>query len=195
MSTIFKTTGNGMRTGSTTQLILPVSSRDHIKGPRNAPVTLVEYGDDECPYCGQVYWYLKEVEETLGDLLCFVFRNFPLASVHPHAEHGAEAAEAAGAQGKFWQMHDVLFERQRALEDQHLVAYAAEIGLDVPRFIQEMTEHRYADRVREDFLSGVRSGVNGTPTFFINGERYHGSFDSRSLLAALRGVAEEKSIH
>ena len=174
-----------MRMDSAPQLILPVSGRDHIKGPRNAPVRLVEYGDYECPYCGQAYWFVKRIEETLGDLLCFAFRNFPLANVHPHAEHAAEAAEAAGSQGKFWQMHDVLFEHQQALEDKDLVAYAAAIELDVPLFIQEMTEHRYADRVREDFLSGVRGGVKGTPTFFINGARYQGPLDLRSLLSAM----------
>jgi protein-disulfide isomerase len=174
-----------MRMESAPQLIVPVSGRDHMKGPRNAPIHLVEYGDYECPDCGQAYWFLKKIEETLGDLLCFVFRNFRLANVHPHAEHAAEAAEAAGSQGKFWQMHDVLFEHQKALEDKDLVTYAAEIGLDVPLFIQEMTEHRYADRVREDFLSGVRSGVKGTPTFFINGAVYEGPLDLRSLLSAM----------
>jgi protein-disulfide isomerase len=174
-----------MRMESTPQLIVPVSDRDHMKGPRNAPVRLVEYGDYECPDCGQAYWLLKKIEETLGDLLCFVFRNFPLTSAHPHAEHAAEAAEAAGSQGKFWQMHDVLFEHQKALEDKDLVTYAAEIELDVPLFIQEMTKHRYADRVREDFLRGVRGGVDGTPTFFINRALYESPLDLRSLLSAM----------
>jgi protein-disulfide isomerase len=172
-----------------TQLI-PVSRRDHIKGPRSAPVTLVEYGDYECPYCGQVYWFVTDLEQSLGDLLCFV-RNFPLTNVHPHAEHAAEAAEASRAQGKFWEMHDCLFEHQQALDDRDLVEYAAEIDLDVPLFIREMTAHRYSDRVREDFLSGVRSGVNGTPAFFINGARYQGSLNLRSLLAAIEQVADE----
>jgi protein-disulfide isomerase len=135
--------------------------------------------------------FVKDLEESLGDLLCFVFRNFPLTTVHPHAEHAAEAAEASGAQGKFWEMHDCLFEHQKALHDRDLVDYATEIGLDVFLFIREMTAHRYADRVREDFLSGVRSGVNGTPTFFINGARYQGSLNLRSLLAAIEQVADE----
>ena len=173
-----------------TQLILPISSHDHIKGPRNAPVTLVEYADYECPYCGQAYWFVTDLEQSLGDLLCFV-RNFPLTNVHPHAEHAAEAAEASGAQGKFWEMHDCLFEHQQALHDRNLVAYAADIGIDVPLFIQEMTAHRYGDRVREDFLSEVRSGVTGAPTFFINGARYQGSLNLRSLLAAIEQVADE----
>jgi len=174
-----------------TQLILPINRRDHIKGPRNAPVTLVEYADYECPYCGQAYWFVKDLEQSLGDLLCLVFRNFPLINVHPHAEHAAEAAEASGAQGKFWEMHDCLFEHQQALHDRSLVEYAAEVDLDVPLFIREMTAHRYSDRVREDFLSGVRSGVNGTPAFFINGARYQGSLNLRSLLAAIEQVADE----
>ena len=135
--------------------------------------------------------FVKDLEESLGDLLCFVFRNFPLTTVHPHAEHAAEAAEASGAQGKFWEMHDCLFEHQKALHDRDLVDYATEIGLDVFLFIREMTAHRYADRLREDFLSGVRSGVNGTPTFFINGARYQGSLNLRSLLAAIEQVADE----
>ena len=173
------------------ELIPPVNSRDHIKGPRSAPVAVVEYGDYECPYCGQAYWVVKDLEPTLGELWCFAFRNFQLATVHPHAEHAAEAAEAAGAQGKFWQMHDCLFENQQALEDRDLVNYAAAIGLDLQRFIDEMIEHRYAERVREDFLSGVRSGVNGTPTFFINGARYQGAPSLRSLLSAIEQVAQE----
>jgi protein-disulfide isomerase len=173
------------------QLIPPVSSRDHIKGPRNVPVTLVEYGDYECPYCGQAYWFVKDLEQSLGDLLCFAFRNFPLTNVHPHAEHAAEAAEASGAQGKFWEMRDCLFEHQQALHDRDLVDYAADIGIDVPLFVSEMTAHRYADRVREDFLSGVRSGVTSTPTFFINRARYQGSLNLRSLLTAIEQVADE----
>jgi protein-disulfide isomerase len=167
------------------QLVPPVNSRDHFKGPRSAPVALVEYGDYECPYCGQAHWLVKDIEQALGDLLCFVFRHFPLAHIHPHAEHAAEAAEAAAAQGKFWEMHDCLFEHQQALEDRDLVEYAVIIGLDMPRFIEDMTEHRYASRVRDDFLNGIRSGVQGTPTFFINGARYHGTLNLRSLLAAI----------
>jgi protein-disulfide isomerase len=174
-----------------TQLILPISIHDHIKGPRNAPVTLVEYADYECPYCGQAYWFIKDLEQSLGDLLCLVFRNFPLTTVHPHAEHAAEAAEASGAQGKFWEMRDCLFEHQQALHDRDLVEYTGDIGIDVPLFIREMTAHRYADQVREDFLSGVRSGMNGAPTFFINGARYQGSLNLRSLLAAIEQVADE----
>jgi protein-disulfide isomerase len=179
-------------TAAAAMLILPVSERDHIRGPLTAPVTLVEYGDYECPYCSQTHFVVQALEQLLGNLLGFVFRNFPLTSVHPHAEHAAAAAEAAGAQGKFWEMHDCLFEHQQALDDIHLLAFAAELGLDVARFSHEMTQHRYATRVREDFLSGVRSGVNGTPTFFINGVRYAGSYDLDSLLAAIRDAATEQ---
>jgi protein-disulfide isomerase len=119
----------------------------------------------------------------------FAYRHFPLTQVHPHAEHAAEAAEAAGAQGKFWEMHDTLYEHQRALHDAHLRQYAEWLGLDLGRFDEEMGRHVHAGRVREDFLSGVRSGVNGTPTFFINGVRHDGSYDLATLLAAIEGAS------
>ena len=132
---------------------------------------------------------VKALQKRLGDQVRFVFRNFPLAEAHPHAEHAAEAAEAAGAQGKFWEMHDLLYENQDALEDEDLVQYARALHLDVPRFVKEMEADAYLERVREDFRSGVRSGVNGTPTFFINGVRHDGPFDLGSLLAAIEEVA------
>jgi len=163
----------------------PVGPKDHMQGPPDAPVTLVEYGDYECPYCGEAYPVVKALQERLGDQMCFVFRNFPLTQVHPHAEEAAEAAEAAGAQGKFWEMHDLLYENQDALEPEDLVQYARALKLDLKRFVLEMREHVYVERVREDFRSGVRSGVNGTPTFFINGARHDGPFDLGSLLAAI----------
>ena len=166
-------------------LSLPVSERDHAQGPADAPVTLVEYGDYECPYCGRAYPIVKQVQAWLGAQLRFVFRNFPLRELHPHAQHAAEAAEAAGAQGRFWDMHDHIFEHQRALSDRHLHEYAAVLGLDEERFDRELTSHTHAPRVREDFSSGVRSGVNGTPTFFINGVRHERPWDAESLLAAL----------
>src|SRR5437867_11304999 len=154
------------------KLTLPIADRDHIQGPADAPIALIEYGDYECPYCGEAYPIVQAVQRRLGDRLCFAFRNFPLVNSHPHAEHAAEAAEAAGAQGKFWEMHDILFENQNALEDEDLPRYAAALGLDVPRFMTDVLAGKYAWRVRADFKSGVRGGVNGTPTFFINGERY-----------------------
>ena len=170
-------------------LTLPVSDRDHAQGPDDAPVTLVEYGDYECPYCGQAYLIVQQAQQQLGDRLRFVFRNFPLTSSHPYAEGAAEAAEAAGAQGQFWPMHDLLYENQDALDMPDLERYASQLGLDLDRFNADLRDHRYADRVREDFMSGVRSGVNGTPTFFINGDRYDGSWDAGSLVPALEDAA------
>ncbi|MGA9725138.1 MAG: DsbA family protein [Candidatus Binatus sp.] len=171
---------------ATGRLKPPVGANDHVQGPAKAPVTLVEYGDYECPYCGEAYPVVKALQERLGDQVRFVFRNFPLAEAHPHAEQAAEAAEAASAQGKFWEMHDLLYENQDALDSEDLVRYARALHLDLPRFVKEMKEGAHAERVREDFRSGVRSGVNGTPTFFINGERHDGPFDLASLLAAIK---------
>ena len=174
-----------MSATATATLKPPVGPKDHMQGAPDAPVTLVEYGDYECPYCGEAYPIVKAIQERLGDQMCFVFRNFPLAQAHPHAEEAAEAAEAAGVHGKFWEMHDLLYENQDALEPEDLVQYARALKLELPRFVLEMREDVYADRVREDFHSGVRSGVNGTPTFFINGVRHNGPFDLASLLAAI----------
>jgi protein-disulfide isomerase len=167
------------------RLALPVTPRDHAEGPAAAAVTLVEYGDYECPHCGRAYPIVKEIQRRLDGRLRFVFRNFPLAEAHPHAEHAAEAAEGAASQRRFWEMHDTLFEHQQALDDQHLVGYAKNLGLDESRFSHELATHTHAPRVREDFLSGVRSGVNGTPTFFINGIRHDDSWDLATLLEAL----------
>ena len=179
-----------MRTQFAAELTLPVThGRDHIQGPATAPVTLVEYGDYECPYCGAAYPIVKQVQERMGDRLRFVFRNFPITTSHPHAEQAAEAAEAADAQGRFWEMHDHLYEHQRHLEDGDLRGYATELGLDVDRFSDELAQHVHAERVREDFMSGVRSGVNGTPTFYINGVRHDDSYELEVLLAALERAA------
>jgi protein-disulfide isomerase len=179
---------------STTQweavLTMPVTDdRDHIDGPADAPVTLVQYGDYECPFCGAAYPIIKEVQARMGKRLRFVFRNFPITTSHPHAERAAEAAEAAGAQGMFWQMHDHLYENQRHLRDDDLHSYAEALGLVVDVFDKEMAEHVHADRIHEDFMSGVRSGVNGTPTFFINGARHDDSYELETLLSALERAA------
>ncbi len=174
------------------RLSLPVSERDHIQGNPKAPLTLVEYGDYECPYCGAAYPVVKQVQDRLRDQLRFVFRNFPLSQIHHHAQSAAEAAEAAGGQGTFWEMHDTLYEHQDALDYLDLVQYAADLGLDMSKFELDMTAHAYAERVREDFLSGVRSGVNGTPTFFINGRRHDGNYDFTGLLAALQEALEQE---
>jgi protein-disulfide isomerase len=180
-----------VRTEFSAELTLPVSEeRDHIQGSGDAFVTLVEYGDYECPYCGAAYPIVKEVQAQMGDRLRFVFRNFPITTSHPHAEQAAEAAEAADAQGRFWEMHDHLYEHQRHLEDDSLHGYAADLGLDVERFDGELAQHVHEARVREDFMSGVRSGVNGTPTFYINGVRHDDSYDPETLLAALERAAQ-----
>jgi protein-disulfide isomerase len=159
--------------------------RDHIQGPVDASVTLLEYGDYECPYCGAAYPIVKEVQDRMGDQVRFVFRNFPITTSHPHAEQAAEAAEAAGSQGRFWEMHDTLYENQRRLGDADLRSYAARLGLDLESFERDVAEHVHAPRVREDFMSGVRSGVNGTPTFYINGVRHDDSYELETLLTAL----------
>jgi protein-disulfide isomerase len=173
------------------KLTLPVSEdRDHVQGSIDAPVTLVQYGDYECPYCGEAYPIVKDIQARMGEQLRFAFRNFPITTSHPHAEHAAEAAEAAGAQGRFWQMHDHLYENQRHLEDDDLRSYAQALDLDLDLFDKELTEHIHADRVHEDFMSGVRSGVNGTPTFFINGSRHDDSYEFETLLGALQHAAQ-----
>ena len=175
-------------------LKVPVSpKRDHILGPRDAAVTLVEYGDFECPHCGQAHYVLQDLMSQMAKVVQLVFRNFPLAQIHPHAERAAEAAEAAGAQGSFWEMHDTLFENQDALEDEDLVGYAQQLGLDLERFQTDLLNGVHTKRVREDFVSGVRSGVNGTPTFFINGRRHDGPWDLGSLSAGI--VAHLRAHH
>jgi protein-disulfide isomerase len=167
------------------RLTPPVGARDHAQGPADAPVTLVEYGDYECPHCGRAYPMVKAVQRSMGNDLRFVFRNFPLTKSHEHAERAAEMAEAAGHEGKFWQMHDLLFEHQDALEDEHLIAYAASLGIDPAWAAAALVQGLFRERVREDFASGVKSGVNGTPTFFINGARYDGLLHPTALLEAL----------
>ena len=149
----------------------------------------MEYGDFECPYCGMAYPILKDVQRRLGDRLRFVFRHFPISTSHPHARRAAEAAEAAAAQGQFWAMHDLLYEHQKTLDDTHLGRFAEQLGLDMARFDEDLAARSYEDRVREDFMSGVRSGVNGTPTFFINEVRYDGRWDEGHLRRALEQAA------
>jgi len=168
------------------KLKTPVTSRDHVQGPEDAPLTLVEYGDYECPSCGSAYPIVKRVQEKFGKRLRFVFRNFPLSKIHPHAESAAETAEFAAAQGRFWEMHDLLFENQEQLSEALYSELAEELGLSPTALRQALEEGRYKDRVRTDFSSGVRSGVNGTPTFFINGTRHDGPFDYETLILALR---------
>ena len=177
-------------TGARARLNPPVGEQDHSTGPENAPVTLVEYGDFQCPYCGAAHLILREVQDTMGDRLRFVFRHFPLTQIHPFAESAAEASESAGAQGKFWEMHNLLFENQNLLDEGNLAAFAEQLGLETERFARDLQNHAYHDRVRQDFSSGVRSGVNGTPAFFINGFRYDGSWELGPFLAALQEAAD-----
>ena len=168
------------------KLSLPVSeSRDHIQGPATAPVTLVEYGDYECPYCAQAYLITKEIQERLGDKLRFVFRNFPITKIRPHAYETALAAEAAAAQGKFWEMYNYLFKHGQEVTNDSLRRSAASLGLNLTKFDSEFYKRMYSNHIDEDIQSGNNSGVKGTPTFFINGELYDGSWDLDSLLGAL----------
>ena len=169
----------------------PVTAEDHAQGPADAPVTLAEYGDYECPHCGHAYPIVKQLQEEFGDDLRLVFRNFPLANAHPHAELAAEAAEAAAAQGKFWEMYDWLFENQADLSAANIVAGGKELGLDVKRLAKEIEERKYQEKVRHDFSGGVRSGVNGTPTFFINGVRHDADFELETLTEAIQAALAE----
>jgi protein-disulfide isomerase len=169
------------------QLTEPLSPVDHVLGPEHAPVTVVEYGDFECPHCKQATGTVKLMLARFGPQVRFAFRHFPLEGVHPHAFLAAEAAECAGGQGRFWEMHDLLFEHQDRLGLRDLIGYAGALDLDLERFVTDLRGHAHADRLREDFLSGVRSGVNGTPTFFVNGIRHDGGYDAEALLDALRG--------
>jgi protein-disulfide isomerase len=164
-------------------------AKDHAQGPASAPITLVEYGDYECPYCGEAYPALKKVQKRMGNNLRFVFRNFPLTQMHPYAFAAAEAAEAAGAQGKFWEIHDMLYEHQNNLEPQALVGYAKTLGLDMERFVKDVNDGAFTAKIKHDFQTGLMSGVNGTPSLFINGERYDGAFDTESLLEVMQTVA------
>src|SRR5579859_6586880 len=168
-----------------TSLVVPVNERDHSQGPATAAVTLVQYGDYECPYTRQSTTVVRAIQQQLGDKLRFVFRNFPLTEIHPHALHAAFAAEAAAAQGKFWEMHDYIFYHQHTLEDSDLEQFAIAVGLDMQQFARDMAERPYINRIEEDLKSGLRSGVRGTPTFFLNGVLYPGSWEKEALLAAI----------
>src|SRR6202140_3493925 len=171
-------------------LKVPVTSADHSEGPENAPLTLVEYGDYQCPGCGQANPIVKQIQKHFGKRLRFVVRNFPLNESHPEAESAAETAEFAGAQGKFWQMHDALYENQDQLGLELYRTLAKEFGLSGPDLDASLTAGTYRGRVRAEFSSGVRSDVNATPTFYINGIRYDASFDFETLSAALQHAIE-----
>lgn len=171
-------------------LTAPVNERDHVRGSDDAPVTLVEYGDFECPYCGDIYPIVRRILNRVGTRVRFVFRHFPLTEQHPHAQQAAEAAEAAGAQGRFWEMYDMLYQHQDALSRADLIGYAEELELDTERFADELDRGVYEERIREDFMSGIRSGANATPTFYVNGERYDGAYEFEPLLGAIADAGE-----
>jgi protein-disulfide isomerase len=169
-----------------TDLVVPVDDRrDHIRGPEKAPVTLVEYGDFECPYCGLAEQAVRELLQDFGEVR-YVWRHLPLTDVHPHAQLAAEASEAAAKQGAFWGLHDLLLEHQGALTTRHLIGYAADLGLDTERFTADLRKHVGAAHVAEDTDSADLSGVSGTPTFFINGMRHYGAYDIESLSKAAK---------
>ena len=174
-------------------LTVPVSDRDHIRGRKDAAITLLEYGDYECPHCGTAFFLVEQLRQDLGDEMRFVYRHFPLTQIHPYAELSAEAAEAAGVQGNFWEMHDILFGHQDALDEANLIQYILSLGLDPMWFRRVLASHKFAYRIREDVISGTRSGVNGTPTFFINDVRYDGPREYEVMLAALREAGEPRA--
>jgi len=168
------------------RLLLPIQGDDHVQGSADARFTLVEYGDYQCPDCGRLFFALREMRASLMDEMRLAFRHYPRSGIHPQAQQAAEAAEAAGAQDRFWEMHDVLFQNQNALTRKDLELYARDLSLDVARFREELKNHTYEQRVREDFRRGVANGVYGTPGLFINGVRYDGALDRDSLRERLK---------
>jgi protein-disulfide isomerase len=177
------------------KLAKPINESDHVLGPVEAPVVLVEYGDFQCPHCRAAHFYLQNVLAAMGDDMRFVFRHMPLTQIHPIAQLAAEAAEVAGAQGQFWPMHDLIYENQDLLNPPLLTRLGQRLGLDMLRFTEDVASHRFLPKVKEDFMSAVRSGAAGTPSFFINGEPYEGGFDDEALIEALRFTAQASTPH
>ena len=169
------------------KLRVPVNQNDHIQGSENAPIELVEYGDYQCPYCGEAYPEIKALQKKMGKNLKFVFRNFPLTQMHENAKNAALAAEAAGAQGKFWEMHNMLYENQNSLKEENLVSYAEKIGLDVDRFKNDLQNKTFISKVEGDFEGGMKSGVNSTPSFYVNGEKRE-ELDETELMEMVKAV-------
>lgn len=159
--------------------------RHHTQGARDAPIVLIKYGNYQCPHSGEAHTIVQKIQQEIGNNIYFVFRHFPQTQIYPQSQKAAEAAEIAGAQGKFWQMHNTLFQCQNQLNNGYLVEYAHQIGLNIPQFLRDMANHIYADRVNQDFQGGVHSGVTDTPTFFINGSRYENTCDFQNLLQKL----------
>ena len=175
-----------------TKLKGSVTNQDHIEGSADAPITLLEYGDFECPYCGLAYPIVKRLQKDFHGQLRFVFRNFPLSTIHPSAELAAEAAEAASAQGKFWPMHDWLYENQEDLNLEAILTAAKSMKLDVQKFTADLESHKYQEKVKADFNGGVRSGVNGTPTFFINGVRHNEDYEYETLADVITEILDKQ---
>jgi protein-disulfide isomerase len=173
------------------KLKVPVGPTDHTQGPADAPVTLVEYGDYECPHCGHAYPIVKSLQKRFGKQLRFAFRNFPLREIHPYAEAAAETAEFAAAHDKFWEIHDLIFENQNSLSEQMLGELAQRLTLDRQTLREALGSGAFAERVQRDFSGGVRSGVNGTPTFFVNSQRHDGDFDLETLRQAINKAASK----
>ncbi|TVP62196.1 MAG: DsbA family protein [Nodularia sp. (in: Bacteria)] len=168
------------------RLSVQISATDQrTQGAIDAPIVLVKYGNYQCSHCGEAHKIVQKIQQQLGNQIYFVYRHFPQPQIYPQSQKAAEAAEIAGAQGKFWQMHDTLFKCQNELNNGYLVEYAQQLGLNIPQFLQDMTNHVYADRVNQDWQSGLRSGVTDTPAFFINGYRYENACDFQNLLKAL----------
>jgi protein-disulfide isomerase len=176
------------------KLRVPVTPIDHIRGPENAAVTLVEYGDYQCPYCGGAYPIVKALQEDFGEQLRFVFRHFPLAQIHPLAEPAAETAEYAGSKARFWEMHDGLYENQPRLGVPLFFELTQSLGLSEDDLRNALENHEFLPRIRRDFMGGVKSGVNGTPSFFINGVRHEGNWGYEDLAQAITAQLESRRV-
>lgn len=171
--------------------LLTIAPHDHLQGAMDALIVLIEYGDYQCPYCAEVHKMIQTIQQRLSHQLCFVFRHFPQKQLHLQAQKAAEAAEAAEAQGKFWPMHNFLFERQKFLSDGYLLEYANELELDLHQFLYALAEHQYAERVAQDIHSGRQCGVTRTPTLFINRDRYDDAWEVERLITAILSRGEQ----
>jgi protein-disulfide isomerase len=167
------------------RLIVPISMRDHVQGTTNAPIALVSYGDYQCLYCNEIHKMIQHLQKCFDQQLCFAFRHFPRTQFHPQAYKAAEAAEAAAAQDKFWQMHNLLFEQQQRLENGYLLEYANQLDLNINQFLRDMWQHNHARRIAEDIQSGIQSHVTTTPALFINNMRYRGAWSLEQLTSAI----------
>jgi protein-disulfide isomerase len=177
-----------MSPGDYNRLLVPISEQDHIQGLVSASVALVEYGDYQCPICGEAHQLIKALQQQVNDL-CFVFRHFPQSQIHPYAQRAAEAAASAAAQGQFWQMHHILFTHQQELGNDHLVEYANNLGLDIPQFLQGISSQVHINRINQDIESALHSGVKVAPALFINGIRYTSLWNIEQLMAAIITVS------